>query len=122
MHTLVPALALCDGAPWLVFGSMGGDAQAQIHAQLLAHIVDYGADAQVALDAPRFQVEPRRWRVELEPTFGDEVIGGLTAMGHDVRPTRPLDSHMGHAHAIVPGDAGYGVATDPRAEGAALGL
>jgi gamma-glutamyltranspeptidase len=29
---------------------------------------------------------------------------------------------MGHAHAIAPDDGGYAVATDPRAEGAALGL
>ncbi|MGZ8735224.1 MAG: gamma-glutamyltransferase family protein, partial [Acidimicrobiia bacterium] len=35
MHTLIPAMALRDGAPWLVFGSMGGDAQAQIHPQVL---------------------------------------------------------------------------------------
>ncbi|HEY7135083.1 MAG TPA: gamma-glutamyltransferase family protein [Acidimicrobiia bacterium] len=122
MHTLIPGLILQDGAPWLVFGSMGGDAQAQIHAQLLAHIVDDGADAQVAIDAPRFMVQPGNWRVQIEPTFGDAVIDGLAARGHAVRPTRPLDTQMGHAHAIVPGDAGYGIATDPRAEGAALGL
>jgi gamma-glutamyltranspeptidase/glutathione hydrolase len=122
MHTLIPALALRDGSPVLVFGSMGGDAQAQIHPQLLARIVDDGDDLQRALDAPRWHVEPGRWSVQAEPTLGDDVLRGLEARGHRVRRTLPLDSRMGHAHAIAPDDGGYAVATDPRAEGAALGL
>ena len=32
------------------------------------------------------------------------------------------DTGMGHAHAIVVRSTGYAVATDPRAEGAAVGL
>ncbi len=122
MHTLIPALALRDGAPALVFGSMGGDAQAQIHPQLLARIVDDGEDLQRALDAPRWHVEPERWTVHAEPTLGDDVLGGLEARGQRVRRTNVLDSRMGHAHAIAPGPHGYAVATDPRAEGAAAGL
>jgi gamma-glutamyltranspeptidase / glutathione hydrolase len=122
MHTLVPALALRSGAPALVFGSMGGDAQAQIHPQLLARIVDDGEDVQRALDAPRWAVEPGRWSVQAEPTLGDEILGGLEARGQRVRRTNPLDSRMGHAHAIAPTGDGYAVGTDPRAEGAALGL
>jgi gamma-glutamyltranspeptidase/glutathione hydrolase len=42
LHTLIPALALSDGAPAVVFGTMGGDAQAQVHVQLLSHLVDDG--------------------------------------------------------------------------------
>ncbi|MBV8951332.1 MAG: gamma-glutamyltransferase family protein [Actinobacteria bacterium] len=122
MHTLVPALALRDGTPALVFGTMGGDAQAQVQAQLLARIVDDREDLQRALDGPRWQVDPGRWAVQAEPTLGDEVIGGLEARGHHVRLTNPFDSRMGHAHAIRPGPGGYAAATDPRAEGAALGL
>lgn len=122
MHTLVPALALREGAPALVFGSMGGDAQAQNHAQLLARIVDDGNDVQRALDAPRWHVDPGRWSVQAERSLGDEVLRGLEVRGHDVRRTQPLDSRMGHAHVIVPAADGYAVGTDPRAEGAALGL
>jgi gamma-glutamyltranspeptidase/glutathione hydrolase len=122
LHTLVPALALASGEPALVFGTMGGDAQAQVHAQLLAHVVDDGDDIQRALDAPRWYVEPGRWTVQAEPTLGDDVLASLEARGHRVRRTNPLDSRMGHAHAIAPTGTGYLAATDPRAEGAALGL
>jgi len=122
MHTLIPALALRESEPWLVFGSMGGDAQAQVHAQLLAHVVDDGADVQCALDAPRWQVDPVRWHVLAETGFADDVLRGLETRGHAVDRTKALDSRMGHAHAIAPTAGGYAVGTDPRAEGAALGL
>ncbi len=32
LHTLMPGMLFRDGRPWVVIGSMGGDAQPQIHA------------------------------------------------------------------------------------------
>src|SRR5439155_20733043 len=49
MHTLIPALALRDGRPWLVFGTMGGDGQAQTHLQILTRVAGDGADPQEAI-------------------------------------------------------------------------
>ena len=51
-----------------------------------------------------------------------EWFDALRALGHDAQPTRHGDTGMGHAHAIECTDAGYAVATEPRTEGAALGL
>jgi len=121
LHTLIPAMSFRGGKPWLVFGAMGGDGQAQTHLQLLARIVDDGTDVQAAIDAPRWMVAPVGWTVVAESRFEPGLIEDLRARGHDVRPTTPYDPLMGHAHAIqVTGD-GYAVGTDPRAEGAALG-
>ena len=122
MHTLIPGMVLRDRRPEVVFGSMGGDAQAQIHAQLLTKIVDDGADLQAALDAPRWRVEPWDWRLRMEAPFDRAVHGQLAARGHDIVDVAALDTGMGHAHAIRVGDHGYAIATDPRAEGAAVGL
>lgn len=122
MHTLIPAMVLRDGSPSLVFGSMGGDAQAQVHAQVLGAIIDDGADPQAAISAPRWRVEPFDWRVRVEPSFAGDVRTELATRGHDVVVTTDLDSGMGHAHAIRVDSPGYGVATDPRAEGGAVGL
>ena len=122
LHTLIPALALRGGRPWLVFGSMGGDAQAQIHVQVLARMVDDGDDPQRAIGAPRWVVSPADWSVAAEERFPPEWLVALRERGHDVRTTGPFDSLMGHAHAIRVDPTGYAGATDPRAEGAVLGL
>ena len=122
MHTLMPAMAFRDGEPWLVFGSMGGDGQAQTHLQVFDRIIDDGRDIQDAISAPRWVVSPADWSVTAESRFPDELLSGLAARGHDVRTVDAYDNGMGHAHAIELIDGGYACATDPRAEGAAVGL
>ena len=44
--------------PWIVTGSMGGDAQPQIHAQVVSALVDGAVDIATAVAAPRWFVEP----------------------------------------------------------------
>jgi gamma-glutamyltranspeptidase/glutathione hydrolase len=122
MHTLIPALALRDGAPWLVFGSEGADAQGQVHVQLLVRMLHDGLDPQQALDAPRFRIDWGSEFVRVEHDAGADVLDGLRARGHPVREVGAHHAGMGLAHAITPTSNGYRVATDPRAEGAALGL
>jgi gamma-glutamyltranspeptidase/glutathione hydrolase len=121
MHTLIPAMVLRDGRPSLVFGSMGGDAQAQVHAQLLTQIVDDGVDPQAAIDTPRWRVEPTDWKLRVETRSDPAVLVELAARRHEIIETMSYDPGMGHAHAIALGPDGYAVATDPRAEGAAVG-
>jgi gamma-glutamyltranspeptidase/glutathione hydrolase len=101
---------------------MGGDAQAQVHAQVLTSIIDDGTDPQAAIDAPRWRVEPWDWRVRAEADLAPEVVRALGDRGHQVVEVAPRDVGMGHAHAIAVRAHGYAVATDPRAEGAAVGL
>jgi gamma-glutamyltranspeptidase/glutathione hydrolase len=121
MHTLIPALALHDGDPFLVFGSMGGDAQAAVHVQLIAHVADDHDDPAVAIAAPRWRVDPGVWRVRAEARFDPELLDGLRSRGHDVADAPAYDSGMGHAHAVWPTASGWGATFDPRCEGAALG-
>ena len=122
MHTLMPAMAFRGGDPWLVFGTMGGDGQAQTHLQFLSRVMDDGADIQDAIDAPRWVVSPRDWSVSAESRFPHDLLVELGPRGHAVTKTGPFDTGMGHAHAIEVTPYGYAAATDPRAEGAALGL
>jgi gamma-glutamyltranspeptidase/glutathione hydrolase len=115
-------MAFRGGRPWLVFGTMGGDGQAQTHLQLLVRVVDDRADLQVAVGAPRWVVAPGDWSVAMESRFDPRTVEGLRRRGHAVTLVAPHDPLMGHAHAIEVGPAGYRGATDPRAEGAVLGL
>ncbi|HEY6317963.1 MAG TPA: gamma-glutamyltransferase family protein [Acidimicrobiia bacterium] len=122
LHTLIPAMALRDGVPHLVFGSMGGDAQPGVHVQLLAHLIDDGADPAAAVAAPRWRVDPGSWRVRAESRFGPAFADALRAFGHEVVDAPPYDANMGHAHVIrVEAGGGYAAVADTRSEGLALG-
>jgi gamma-glutamyltranspeptidase/glutathione hydrolase len=122
MHTLIPALVLRDGEPALVFGTMGGHTQAQIHLQVLVrHLVD-GNDPQDAVAAPRFSVDPGSATVHLESRFPARWADDLHRRGHDVHAFRAFDDGAGHAHAIQPTPHGYLAGADPRAESVAAGV
>lgn len=121
MHTLIPGMVLREGRPDLVFGSMGADAQAQIHAQVLRHAIDRGEDPQAAIDAPRWRVELGDWGLRHEARFDPDLTAALAARGHRLTATAPFDMGMGHAHAIRIEADGFAVASDPRSEGAAVG-
>jgi gamma-glutamyltranspeptidase/glutathione hydrolase len=126
MHTLMPGMAFRDGKPWLVFGTMGGSMQPQIHVQILTRMIDAGLPIDQAIDAPRFDAvsgsSNGRPRLAIESRFDDEVLADLFARGHAVDSVEPYTSQMGHAHAIeLLGDGVYVGAADPRSEGLALG-
>ncbi len=120
LHTLIPSLALRDERPWLVFGTMGGDGQAQTHVQFYSRIAA-AQDLQEAIAAPRWLVSPLNGTVRIESTAGPSVPAALRNLGHTVEVLGPRESVMGHAHALQYDPEGYIGATDPRTEGAVLG-
>jgi gamma-glutamyltranspeptidase/glutathione hydrolase len=122
LHTLIPAMVLRDGRPWAVFGTMGGDGQAQTHVQLMVRMVDDAEDPQRAVDAPRWVVSTADHAVVADDRFGHEVLAALEAKEHRVSTSGWFDPVFGHAHAIVRANRGYLGATDPRCEGSVLGL
>jgi gamma-glutamyltranspeptidase/glutathione hydrolase len=135
LHTLLPGMLFRDGGdgrgprPWIVVGSMGGDAQPQIHAQFVSAVVDGGVDVRTAVAAPRWFVEPADHflpptDVRLEPRHAPGVAEALVALGHDLVPTLAFDDDLGHEHAIELVDGGPAApdgslvaATDPRSAG-----
>ena len=126
LHTLMPAMALRAGRPWLVFGAMGGDGQAQTHVQLLTRLVDIDGrddpDLLQAIAAPRWLVDPADWSLAVEGGFPDGVVGGLERRGHRIRPVPRGHRAMGHVQAIAVTEPGLEAAADPRAEGLAAGF
>ena len=131
LHTLLPGMLFRPGRPepWVVAGSMGGDAQPQIHAQLVSALVDGAVDIRTAVSAPRWYVEPAGHfeppvAVRLESRHRDGIAEALAAKGHPVTHAEPFDANLGHEHAIEfihggPGaaDGSLAAATDPRSAG-----
>jgi gamma-glutamyltranspeptidase / glutathione hydrolase len=52
--TLTPSLVLKDGAPYLAFGTPGGDQQDQWSLQFFLNHIDFNMNIQEAADAPNF--------------------------------------------------------------------
>lgn len=131
LHTLLPGMLFRPGrpGPWVVAGSMGGDAQPQVHAQLVSALVDGGVDIRTAVAAPRWYVEPAAHfappiEVRLESRHRAGVAEALEALGHPVTLAAPFDSNLGHEHAIELLDGGpaapdgsLAATTDPRSAG-----
>ena len=53
--TLSPTLVLKDGKPYLALSTPGGDNQDQSLLQVLLDVVEFGMNAEQAIEAPRFQ-------------------------------------------------------------------
>lgn len=124
-HTLMPVLVRRAGRLVGVHGTMGGSAQAQIHAQLILRTARGEAPAD-AVTAPRFVVgglEPggRADLVLAEPGCGEAAEQAWAAAGQDVHRLGELDEDTGHAQVIrIGSDGALRAASDPRADGAAL--
>lgn len=126
-HTLSPALARLKDGRTMVWGSMGGDAQPQIQAQIFARAVLAGQGLQDAVTAPRFALGrgldgAAATDLKLESRFDPALAESLGRAGHGVEWVAPFDSLMGHAGAVLRhADGLIEAAADPRADGAALG-
>jgi gamma-glutamyltranspeptidase / glutathione hydrolase len=108
--------------PWMVFGTMGGDGQPQIHTQLLGAMVDDDEDPQAAVDRPALDRRRRgRSRPVEEPTSIRRDRRGAAPAGHELRELPARSHSAGHAHAIQVTPAGYVAGSDPRCEGAVIG-
>ena len=122
LHTLMPAMLVEDGAFRGALGTQGGDAQAQVHMQLLSDLADFGMHPQQAIEAPRWiSGGPRQVLMELG--FPEGTVQGLAARGHEITLIDPWNPDAGHAQMILV-DHARGVlmgGADPRADGSAAG-
>ena len=117
-HTLVPAMALKDGKPWLSFGVMGGDMQPQGHVQVLLNLIDFGMNVQEAGEAARFRHVGNS--VALESAISSEARFRLDALGH--RLITSVGAFGGFQGILI--DPATGVmmgGSDPRKDGLAIG-
>jgi gamma-glutamyltranspeptidase/glutathione hydrolase len=127
-HTIIPALLLRGGRPWVAFGVMGGDVQPQGHLAFVSNLVDHGLNPQEALDRPRFRFEGGA-RVCVETPDAPVHEGGtlaeaLAARGHQVRGPGDAMADVfggGQAIALLP-DGVLAGASDRRKDGCATGV
>lgn len=118
LHTLAPAFVMKDGRPFMPFGVMGGDNQAQAHVQIIVNLVDFGMNVQEAGEAARVRHGVEGFAAE--SGIGEEVRAALTRRGHVMIDGRGA---MGGYQAVMI-DPATGVlmgGSDPRKDGLAIG-
>ena len=117
-HTLVPAMVMKDGRPWLSFGVMGGDMQPQGHVQVLLNLIEFGMNVQEAGEAPRFRHSAQN--LMIESAISPEARFGLDARGH--RLTSAVGSFGGFQGILFDHRTGVMMGgSDPRKDGLAIG-
>ena len=97
--TLSPSLVTRSGAPYMAFGTPGGDQQDQWTLAVFLNHVDFGMDIQDAVDYPAFHTVhfrssfyPRKASpnvAAVETTVPASVRDDLASRGHEVQPARP---------------------------------
>ena len=117
-HTLIPAMVLQDGRPWLSYGVMGGDMQPQGHVQVLLNLLEFGMNIQEAGEAARFRHSAAG--LALESAIPAAARFGLAARGHDtVSEVGTFGGFQGilfdRARGVMMGGS------DPRKDGLAIG-
>jgi gamma-glutamyltranspeptidase len=125
LHTLIPSIALRNGQPTMVFGTMGGDGQPQTHLQVYTAVARFGLNIQQAIEMPRWVhgAAPDGEKLLVESRFPDETLDALRSLGHRVQEHGAWSGGMGHAQGIVfePSTNVMQGGSDPRAEGTAAG-
>ena len=113
-HTLHPAMILKDGKPAYVLGSPGADGQTQTVIQMTTAMLDFGADPQQAMEAPRWRAETDGTLL-MEGRFPAETVKALEQKGHKVKVLDDWDEVMGSSQAIRINENGLKMGgADPR--------
>jgi gamma-glutamyltranspeptidase/glutathione hydrolase len=131
MHTLNCYLATKGSLPVIIGGTPGGDFQPQCGLQILTNLIDFGMDPQAAVEGPRWWSFPgtdpatvgRDMELRVEAEMPDATVRALEAMGHRVVRRHP-GIYDGKVQLIVR-DSERAVlmgASDPRGDGAAVGI
>jgi gamma-glutamyltranspeptidase/glutathione hydrolase len=129
----MPVMARRDGRLAIVAGTMGGEAQPQIHAQILCRLLGTlgrpderaGEPGGPAL-GPAAAVAAPRWIWDEDSLYAERrvpkrCLDALRATGMPIELLEPVDESVGHAQYIrILADGTLEAGTDPRADGAAV--
>jgi gamma-glutamyltranspeptidase/glutathione hydrolase len=118
-NTLSAGFVMRNDQPLMTVTLMGGDMQAQGHAQLLVDILDLGANLQAGADMARFRHSQVSNALSLETPLYELVGSKLAAMGHTVRSVN--GDEMGGVQILMHADGYYRSGSDFRKDGEAVG-
>ena len=87
LSSMTPTILLRDGKPVLVVGGPGGSKIISSVLQVILNVVDFGMNAQDAVDAPRFHHQWQPDVLAIEKGFSPDTVRILESLGHKVEST-----------------------------------
>jgi gamma-glutamyltranspeptidase/glutathione hydrolase len=84
LSSMTPTIVLRDGKLYMVVGAPGGSRILTAVMQVILNAVDFGMNAQDAVDYPRFHHQWKPDKLYLEKGFSPDTVALLKARGHDV--------------------------------------
>ncbi len=119
LSSMAPTIVLKDGKLFAVLGGPGGSRIPSAILQAFVDVVDFGMNAQDAVDAPRIHHQWMPDRITMEHGISPDTIEALKTRGHDARyEAGPVTAEV--EMILIDGGWLQG-AGDPRRSGTAAG-
>lgn len=118
LSSMTPTIILKDGKIFMVVGAPGGSRIITGVMQVILNVIDFGMNAQDAIDAPRFHHQWQPDKLSLEKGFSPDTVALLKSRGHTVDSI----STVANVEAIVVQKDGWlAGGSDRRSHGKAAG-
>ncbi len=118
LSSMTPTILLKDGKLFMVVGAPGGSRIITGVMQVILNVIDFGMNAQDAIDAPRFHHQWQPDKLSLEKGFSPDTVALLQSRGHVVDS---ITSVANVEAIVVQKDGWLAGGSDRRAHGKAAG-
>jgi gamma-glutamyltranspeptidase/glutathione hydrolase len=119
LSSMTPTILTKDGKLFMVVGAPGGSRIITGVTEVVLNVVDFGMNAQDAVDFPRFHHQWKPDRLELEKGISPDTANLLRGMGYDVNQSASVS--VARVEAIVIDGGWLQGGSDGRGNGKAAG-
>jgi gamma-glutamyltranspeptidase/glutathione hydrolase len=89
LSSMTPTIILKEGKPFLVLGAPGGPVIITSMLQVILNVIDFGMNAQDAIDFPRIHDQWKPDRLDTESTVSPDTVAQLRHMGYQTQTADP---------------------------------